>query len=132
LPYSTAALIIAVLYVGWIFFWRWRGSRALQEKAAQQQVEEARRTVEAYGNGRVKIMNFTVSPGMRGRGEKAQICYGVSNAKTITIEPKPDESVWPSLARCVEASPRRTTTYTLTATDSTGHTEQRELTVQVQ
>jgi hypothetical protein len=131
LPFTTAALIIAVLYVGWIFLSRWQESRTLREKAQQQQVEDARKTVAAYGDGRVKIMNFTISPGLLGRGEKANLCYGVSNAKTVTIEPKPDENVWPSLARCVEASPKQTTTYTLTATDGAGHTEQQALTVQV-
>jgi hypothetical protein len=120
LPFTSAALIIAVLYVGWVFFSRWQEVRAARENAQKQQVEEARRTVAAYGDGRVKIMNFTISPGLVEPGEKAQICYGVSNAKSVTIEPKPDEKVWPSIARCVEASPQHTTTYTLTATDGAG------------
>jgi hypothetical protein len=132
LPYTTAAVIIALVYVGWIFFSRWQEARALREKAAQERIEEARKTVEAYGNGRVKIMNFTISPGLLSRGEKATICYGVSNAKIVTIDPKPDETVWPSLSRCVAASPKRTTTYTLTATDAAGHTDQKALTLQVQ
>ena len=131
LPFTSVAVIVALLYVGWTFFSRWQEGRDLREKAAQQQVEEARKTVEAYGNGRVKIMNFTISPAVLGRGETAHICYGVSNAKTVTIDPKPDEEVWPSLARCVEANPKKTTTYTITANDAAGHTEQQALTVQV-
>jgi hypothetical protein len=131
LPFTSVAVVVAVLYVGWTFFSRWQEARELREKASQQQVEGARKTIEAYGNGRVRIMNFTISPGMVGRDEKAHICYGVSNAKTVTIDPKPDEGVWPSLARCVEASPKKTTTYTLTANDAAGHTEQQALTVQV-
>jgi hypothetical protein len=118
--------------VGWTFFSRWQEGRDLREKAAQQQVAEARKTVEAYGNGRVKIMNFTIGPAVLGRGEKVHICYGVSNAKTVTLDPKPDEGVWPSLARCVEASPKETTTYTLTANDGAGHSERQALKVQVQ
>jgi hypothetical protein len=132
LPFTTVAVIIALLYVGWTFFSRWQEGRELKEKQAQQQVDEARRTIAAYGNGRVKIMNFTISPGIVGRGDKISICYGVSNAKTVTIDPKPDEGVWPSLARCVEASPTKATTYTLTASDGAGHTEQKALTIQVQ
>jgi hypothetical protein len=110
LPFTSVALVLAILYVGWTFFSRWQEGRELREKAAQQQVEEARKTVEAYGNGRVKIMNFNIGPAVLSAGEKAHICYGVSNAKSVTIEPKPDEGVWPSLARCVEASPKKTTT----------------------
>lgn len=132
LPFTSVAVVIAILYVGWTFFSRWQEGRELREKAAQQRLEEARKTIEAYGNGRVKIMNFTISPGVVGRGEKAHLCYGVSNAKTVSIDPKPDEEVWPSLARCVEASPKTTTTYTITANDQAGHTEQQALTVQVQ
>lgn len=132
LPYTTAAVIIAAIYVGWVFFSRWQESRTLKQEQAEQQIAEARKTIEAYGSGRVKIMNFTISPSILPRGQKAQICYGVSNAKTVSIEPKPDENVWPSLARCVEASPKAETTYTLTATDAAGHTEQKSLTLQVQ
>jgi hypothetical protein len=132
LPFTSAAIVFACLYVGWTFYSRWQQNRGLREKAAQQQLEAARKTTEAYGNGRVKIMGFTIRPPVVSRGEKAHICYGVSNAKTVTIEPRPDENVWPSLARCVEASPTRATTYTITATDGAGHTEQRALTVQVQ
>ncbi len=132
LPYTTAAVIIAALYVGWTFFSRWQESRDLKQKQQEQQVAEARRTIEAYGSGEVKIMNFTISPSILSRGEKAHICYGVSNAKTVTIEPRPDEDVWPSLARCVEATPTKETTYTLTATDAAGHSQQKSLTLQVQ
>jgi len=132
LPYTSAAVIIAALYVGWVFFSRWQESRALQRQQAEQQVADARKTIEMYGGGRVKIMNFTISPSILAKGQTAQICYGVSNAKTVSIEPKPDENVWPSLARCVEASPKAETTYTLTATDAAGHTEQKSLTLQVQ
>jgi hypothetical protein len=132
LPYTSAAVIIAALYVGWIFFSRWQEGRDLKRQQAEQQVSEARKTIEAYGNGKVKILNFTISPAILPKGQKAQICYGVSNAKTVSIEPKPDENVWPSLARCVEASPKGETTYTLTATDAAGHTEQKSLTLQIQ
>lgn len=132
LPFTTAAVVIAMLYVGWIFFSRWQGEREARSKAAQQQVEDARKTVEAYGNGRVKILSFTISQGVIRRRDKASICYGVSNAKTVTIDPKPTGELWPSLSRCVEIAPLKATTYTLTATDAAGHTEQSALTIQVQ
>ena len=47
------------------------------------------------------------------------MCYGVANAKTVSIDP-PVEGVWPSVARCLNVSPRRTTVYTLTASDGAG------------
>lgn len=132
LPYTTVAVVVAALYVGWTFFSRWQETREARRRAAEQQVAEARKTIEAYGNGRVKIMNFTISPAILPKGQTAQICYSVSNAKAVRIEPKPNDGVWPSLARCVEASPSKETTYTITATDTDGHTEQKSLTLQVQ
>jgi len=131
LPFTTLAVAIAFLYVAWTFYSRWQEGRELRRKAAEQQLEDARRTIEAYGNGRVKIMSFSGSTAVN-RGQKAQLCYGVSNAKTVTIDPRPDDEVWPSLARCVEVSPKKTTTYTITASDGAGHTEQQAITVQVQ
>lgn len=132
LPYTTATVIIVALYVGYIVFTRWQERRDLAEQTTQQQVTDARKTLEQYGSGQVKIMSFSVSPGLVEKGGKASLCYGVSNAKTVSIEPKPNENVWPSVARCVEASPKKTTTYTLTAQDANGHTETQDVVLTVQ
>ncbi len=132
LPFTSAALVVAILYVGWIFFSRWQEARDLRAKVAQQQADDARKTVEAYGNGSMKVLNFTISPGVIRRGDTGTLCYGVSNAKTVEIDPKPEGGVWPSLNRCVEISPTKATTYTLTVTDAQGQTQKQALTVQVQ
>lgn len=131
LPFATAAVFVAVIYVAATFFMRWQENRAFREKQQRQQVEDARRTLEAYGNGELKIMNFNIVPSVIRQGEAASICYGVSNAKAVTIQPKPDEDVWPSLARCVQVSPKKTTTYTLTVKDASGHEQQQSLTLEV-
>jgi hypothetical protein len=132
LPFTTVGVILAAIYCAYVFYSRWSEGREAQEKARQQQITDARKTVEAYGNGMPKVMNFTLSPGLVRRGEKISICYGVSNSKTVTIEPKPDDSIWPSLARCVAASPTKDTTYTITASDDKGHTDTQSLTIRVQ
>jgi hypothetical protein len=132
LPFTTVGVILAAIYCAYVFYSRWSEGREAQEKARQQQITDARKTVEAYGNGMPKVMNFTLSPGLVRRGEKVSICYGVSNSKTVTIEPKPDDSIWPSLARCVAASPTKDTTYTITASDDKGHTDTQSLTIRVQ
>ena len=64
------------------------------------------------------------------RGEEVDLCYGVSNAKTVTLVPQPN-AVWPSYSRCVQVSPQKTTTYTLTVTDAAGNTKSASLTVEV-
>ena len=53
------------------------------------------------------------------KGDKTLLCYGVEGAQTVRVEP-PVEKLAPALTRCFEATPERTTTYTLTAEDSGG------------
>ena len=132
LPFTTVGMILAAIYVGYVFYSRWADNRDAIEKAKQQQIIEAKKTVDAYGGGQVKVLNFTISPGIVHRGESVNICYGVSNAKTVTIDPKPNGEVWPSLSRCVESSPKTDTTYTITATDAKGKTDTQSLAIKVQ
>jgi hypothetical protein len=131
LPFTTVGVLLAAIYAGYIFYSRWAENRDAVEKAKQQEVLNAQKTVDAYGGGHVKVLNFTLSPGMLHRGETLSICYGVSNAKTVTIDPKPDGEVWPSIQRCVEASPKKDTLYTITATDDKGQTDTQSVEVKV-
>src|SRR6184192_2301017 len=87
LPYTTIALIAAVLYVAWVFYSRWQETREAEQRAAAKRAAENRFVLEAYGNGRVKILNFSLDPGVIRRGQESELCYGVSNAKMVTIEP---------------------------------------------
>ena len=132
LPFTTVGVVLAALYVGYIFFSRWSENRDAQEKARQHEISEAQKTVDAYGGGRVKVLNYTIGPSVVHRGEKVTICYGVSNAKTVTIDPKPEGDTWPSLSRCVGATPTKDTTYTITATDEKGQTDTQSLSIKVQ
>lgn len=132
LPYTTALLIIVASYVGYIVFTRWQERREYSRQISQEEIAAARKSYEAYGSGEVKVLNFNISPSVLRKGDTASLCYGVSNAKTVTIEPKPDENVWPSLARCVAASPRKTTKYTITAQDANGKMDTKDVTIIVQ
>ena len=64
------------------------------------------------------------------KGQTAQICYGVVNAKNISFDP-PIADVWPSMNRCVDVSPKKSTTYTLNADDGAGHSDKAQISVQV-
>jgi len=130
LPYTTAAVIIAILYVGWIFFSRWQLERETRQIAEEQKRAEAQKVVEAFGGGNVKILAFSATPGYLNRGESATLCYGVSNAKTVKIEPDVQD-IWPSMSRCVQIAPKKNTTYTITASDDKGHTETASMFVKV-
>jgi hypothetical protein len=131
LPYTTAAIIIALLYVGWIFFSRWQLDREARQRAEEQKREEAQKVVDAFGGNTVKILAFNATPGYIRRGETSTLCYGVSNAKTVRIEPELKD-IWPSMNRCVDITPKKDTTYTITASDDKGHTQTATLQVKVE
>jgi hypothetical protein len=63
-----------------------------------------------------------------GRGGRIEICHGVTDAKTVRIEPSVGE-VWPALSRCLQAAPGKNTEYKLTAEDGAGHATTQSLPV---
>ena len=127
---SAVVLVLALTYVGWVFFSRWQQDRAIEERAAAAKRTQAAQTFEGMGGERFDILAFYASPGVISRGDSTTLCYSVSNAKTVTLEPQ-SNAVWPSYERCVNVSPRKTTTYTLTAADAAGHTKSSIVTVEV-
>ena len=130
LLYTSLALGVALLYVGWIFFGRWQENRALEQRAAEKRRVMDQHTVESLGGKRLEIQSFYASPGVVRRGETAQLCYGMANAKKVTLEP-PAGPVWPSYSRCLDVSPTKETTYTLTVEDGQGNSKSATVTIRV-
>jgi len=64
------------------------------------------------------------------RGEKALLCYGVENARTVWLSP-PRQELSAALTRCVEVAPEMDTTYTLTAESAGGKSVSRDLKIAV-
>ena len=73
LVYSSIAVLIVMLYVGWVFFSRWHENRGIEraaaEKAAAIQQREDRTTVEEMGGKELAIQNFYGTPGVVRKGE---------------------------------------------------------------
>ena len=134
LVYSSTALVIVLLVVGWILVSRWLENRGIEKRAKEErtekQKEQDRIAVEQLGGKQLAIQSFYASPGEIRRGGTAQLCYGVANAKTVKLEPQ-SNPVWPSYSRCVGVSPTKTTTYTLTIGDAAGNSKSQTLEVQV-
>ncbi len=133
--YSSPILLILFVYVGWIMLTRWQENKQLADRAAEQarakEKTEAEQTVESLGGNRFDILSFYVSPGAIHRGDSAQLCYGVSNTKTVTLDP-PVAEMWPSASRCFDITPTKTTNYTLTATDAQGNKKTVSVELKVQ
>jgi WD40 repeat protein len=78
----------------------------------------------------VEIIYFRAMPSTIAPGGRAQLCYGVTNARAARIEPDVGE-IKPSEKDCVYIQPKQTTTYTLTATGLDGKAVTQRFTLQV-
>lgn len=123
-------MVVLSIYTSLVFYSRREENRQLLEQAAEKKREADAESVEMMGGNEFKILNFYVIPGHILLGETTNLCYGVANAKSVTIEPKL-KNIYPAYSNCVRIAPRVTTTYTLTATDAQGHTQKESLTVKV-
>ena len=129
---SAVAFLFVGLYVGWVFYSRSQANQAIIDKAAEKQRTQDQQSFEMMGGTRFDILEYTASPATIQAGESSSLCYSVSNAKSVNIEPQADEPVWPAFSRCVHVSPRKTTKYTLTIDDGAGHTKTATVEVKVQ
>jgi hypothetical protein len=133
LVYTSTALVLAIIYMGVTFLSRWEDSRKQDDMLAQKQAQkraDGQREFDLLGGNHFDILNFYATPPLIKRGETAQLCYGVSNAKAVRLDP-PAGNVWPSEARCIQIEPTKTTIYALTAVDAGGNTKTATVTLQV-
>jgi hypothetical protein len=79
----------------------------------------------------VRILQFYASVGMLTAGQAALLCYGVENARTVTISPSIDGGAYPALSRCVEILPQHTTHYMIMAEGYDGHVATQSFTLAV-
>jgi hypothetical protein len=135
LLYSSMLVGIVLLFMVWTLLSRWQENLAIErrsrEEKSRQQLENDRVALEQLGGKELAIQSFYASPGAIHKGESAQLCYGVANAKTVKLEPQPN-AVWPSYSRCVSVSPTKNTMYTLTVSDAAGNTKMQSLQVTVE
>lgn len=135
LALSGVVLLIGGAYVAFVFYSRWEANQSIQEKIqgkeAQKERSQDQQAVEAMGGNRFAILGYSADPPEIHAGEKSSICYSVSNAKTVKIEPAPKDPTWPAFQRCVYVAPKKTTTYTMTIEDGAGHTKSASIEVRV-
>jgi len=134
LVYAFIGIVVVAAYVSYLVVSRHEAAREFERRNAQIQNQqhhaEDRLTLEQLGGPGFGIRTLYATPAVIRRGESAQICYDVVNAKSVSLDP-PVAEVWPSHTRCFGVSPKRTTTYTLTITGATGKTATNEVQVQV-
>ncbi|HVW08133.1 MAG TPA: hypothetical protein VHC90_06100 [Bryobacteraceae bacterium] len=130
LPWVGLFVAAAAIYDGTIFYSRWSEGREAARAQSAREAENARKFLQVVGGDEVKILTFAAYPSTIRAGQRSNLCYGVSGAKTVRLEPAVEE-VWPSLTHCMMVSPRRDTKYKLTAEDGAGNAVSQSVTVQV-
>ena len=131
LAYTTVILILTAAYVAWVMASRWQERRNAEQAAKQAEIEQDKTTIDMLGGDKLRIIQFSAQPKIVKPGERALVCYGVTNAESVRIEPHIDD-ITPSLSRCLEVFPKRTIEYKITAQDSHGHTVTKSLMLKVQ
>jgi hypothetical protein len=132
--YSAFLIVAVAAYIAFILVTRHESNRAFEkrnaERQAEQRREDDRRAVEQLGGSELAIRALYITPAVIRRGETAQLCYDVANAKSVTLDP-PAGEVWPSHSRCLKLSPQKITTYKLTIADASGKTATQSVELQV-
>jgi hypothetical protein len=132
--YFGLVVLILLGYIGFVFWTRSQDTKLIEreraDKAAAAQKDEAEKSFESLGGADFKILSFYATPGIVKKGDSVNMCYGVSNAKTVTLDP-PVANVWPAATRCLDITPAKTTKYVLTADDGKGNKQSADLTVTV-
>ena len=128
-----AAIVLA--YTAFVFWSRWQENQDIAAKAKVAQAaadrDAADKSFEVLGGADFKIISFYAMPGIIQSGDSVDMCYGVSNAKSVKLDPPEVASMFPSLNRCVKVAPKKTTTYTFTADDGKGNAKTAQLTIEV-
>jgi len=130
LPVLGVLLVLGLLYDAFIFYSRYDRDRRERQAEAERQAAQEHREIEALGGLDLKIVTFYAAPRVVSRGAGTDLCYGVTGARTVRVEP-PVGAVWPALTRCVKVSPKKHTEYKLIAEDGAGHAVTQSVTVEV-
>jgi hypothetical protein len=77
-----------------------------------------------------RITQFYAYPDRVNPADSTRLCYGVENARAVRMEPAVEE-LKPSLSRCFDVTPGKTTEYTLVAEASDGTSVSQKVMVTV-
>lgn len=119
-----------MLVVAWTFFSQWMESRKIASDAVARKQRADAAAAEMMGGNRFEILQFYAYPSIVARGQSTDMCYSVSNAKSVKLDP-PAVEVWPSQMRCIDIKPEKTTDYTLTIFDDAGKSKTQTITITV-
>jgi hypothetical protein len=129
-PLLGVLLVAGIIYDAAVFYTRRKDALQAEQQQAALEARHEQRTIDSLDGDGLKIIAFYATPGVISRGGHTELCYGVTGAKTVRIEP-PVGDVWPALSRCLQTSPGKDTEYKITAEDGAGHSATQTLPIKV-
>jgi len=123
-------VVLAALWTGWTFYSRRQSAADAERESQQKQLDTDRKVVAEFGGDQLTILGFNAAKGEVAPGGRVVLCYGVSNAAEVKIEPGV-EPIKPAVSHCLNVFPKKTTTYTLKAKDVKGNSKSASLTIRV-
>ena len=123
-------MVLVAIWTGWTLYSRYQSAAEVERQSKEKQAEVDRKLVSEFGGEKLTILGFNAAEKEVSAGGRVLMCYGVSNATKVMIEPGV-EPIKPALQHCLEVFPKKTTTYTLTASDDKGNTKSKSLTIRV-
>jgi hypothetical protein len=130
LPFTTVLTVLAALYAGWALYSRHQSLADDERESQQKQADADQEIVARFGGDQLTILGFNAAKGEVSPGGRVVLCYGVSNAAQVKIEPGV-EPIKPAISHCLNVFPKKTTTYTLKADDAKGNSKSASLTIRV-
>jgi hypothetical protein len=130
LPFTTLLTVLAALYAGWALYSRHQSLADDERESQQKQADADQEIVARFGGDQLTILGFNAAKGEVSPGGRVVLCYGVSNAAQVKIEPGV-EPIKPAISHCLNVFPKKTTTYTLKADDAKGNSKSASLTIRV-
>ena len=130
LPFTTVLTVLAALYAGWALYSRHQSLADDERESQQKRADADQEIVARFGGDQLTILGFNAAKGEVSPGGRVVLCYGVSNAAQVKIEPGV-EPIKPAISHCLNVFPKKTTTYTLKADDAKGNSKSASLTIRV-
>jgi hypothetical protein len=123
-------MVVVALWTTSVLYSRHQSAAESERESQQQQIDADRKVVAAFGGDQLTILGFSAAKGEVPPGGRVVLCYGVSNAAQVKIDPGV-EPIKPAISHCLNVFPKKTTTYTLKAEDAQGNSKSASLTIRV-
>ena len=80
-------MVLAALWTGWTLYSRQQSADEQERRSKEKQADVDRKLVDEFGGDQLTILGFNAAKKEIATGGRVLMCYGVSNATAVRIEP---------------------------------------------